>query len=134
LLDQSANAKLIPYLREQGHDVTRIARDYPAGLPDPDVLAIAHREHRALITHDRDFGELVFVRLQLHAGVILIRLGPSPPLEVMIARLNEVFSRHAHKLDRFIVVTHHLIRVRGEISPRPEGRHERAGDRHGDSQ
>ena len=60
LLDQSSDARLIPHLRSLGHEATRIARDYPAGLPDSEVLAVAHREERILITDDRDFGELVF--------------------------------------------------------------------------
>jgi predicted nuclease of predicted toxin-antitoxin system len=113
LVDQSADGRLLPYLREQGHDVTRVARDYPAGVPDPEVLAIAHRERRILIAHDRDVGELVVDQLRPHAGVILFRLGPAPSLALMTARLYEAFSRHAPDLDRFIVVTPHLIRVRG---------------------
>jgi predicted nuclease of predicted toxin-antitoxin system len=134
LLDESADMRIAPYLWELGHDVTGIVTDYPARLPDDEVLAIAFREGRTLITHDLDYGELVFVKHQPHAGVILIRLGPSPPLEVMISRLEEVFSQHSQDLGQFIVVSHHLIRVRGEHSPRPEGRHDRAGHHHGDSQ
>jgi predicted nuclease of predicted toxin-antitoxin system len=121
LLDESADMRTAPELREQGHDGTGIVTDYPASLPDSEVLAIAYREERILITHDLDFGGLVFVEHQPHAGVILLRLGPSPPLETMMARLEEVFSEHAHELDQFIVVTHHLIRVRGDNSPPPEG-------------
>jgi hypothetical protein len=41
LLDQSAEARLGVFLQTEGHDVTRVARDYPAGLPDDQVLAIA---------------------------------------------------------------------------------------------
>lgn len=112
LLDESADLRIVPYLEEQGHDVTGIVRDYPASLPDTDVLAIAHREKRTLITHDRDFGELVFVEHQPHAGVILLRLGPFAVLETMISRLDVVLSQHGHELDQFIVVTTSLIRVR----------------------
>jgi streptomycin 6-kinase len=35
LLDQSTDGRLAVYLRKLGHDVTRIAADYPAGLLDP---------------------------------------------------------------------------------------------------
>jgi predicted nuclease of predicted toxin-antitoxin system len=62
LLDESADARLAPCLRGLGHDVTRLTVDYPAGLPDPRVLAIAAAEGRVLLTNDRDFGELVFPR------------------------------------------------------------------------
>jgi predicted nuclease of predicted toxin-antitoxin system len=75
LLDESADARLVPYLRANGHDVTSLVTDYPAGLPVPDVLATAVREQRILITNDRDFGDLVFLQEQPHVGVILFRLG-----------------------------------------------------------
>ena len=112
LVDQSADARILPHLQQLGHDVTRVARDYLAGLPDHDVLDIAYRERRTLIACDRDFGELVFVRQHRHAGVILLRLGSSPPLELTLARLDEVLARHVADLHRFLVVVPHLIRVR----------------------
>ncbi len=103
---------MLSYLSGLGHDVTRVAREYPAGLPDNEVLAIAFQETRVLITHDRDFSELVFVEHQPHSGVIYLRLGSGPPLDTTIARLNEVLTNHSHELNRFIVVTPHLLRVR----------------------
>ncbi|HSX77571.1 MAG TPA: DUF5615 family PIN-like protein [Candidatus Saccharimonadia bacterium] len=60
LLDQSADFRLIPHLLQLGHDVQAISRNYPPGLPDEDVLAIAREEKRILIVADRDFGELIF--------------------------------------------------------------------------
>jgi hypothetical protein len=62
LFDQSADFRLIPHLRQLGHDVHVISRDYPPGLPDEDVLEIARKERRVLIVADRDFGELIFQR------------------------------------------------------------------------
>jgi predicted nuclease of predicted toxin-antitoxin system len=70
LLDQSADFRLIPHLRQLGHDVQVISRQYPAGLPDEDVLAIAREEQRILIVADRDFGELIFHHGIAHVGVI----------------------------------------------------------------
>jgi predicted nuclease of predicted toxin-antitoxin system len=74
LLDQSADFRLIPHLRQLGHDVQVISRNYPAGLHDADVLATARKEHRILIVADRDFGELIFHQGVTHAGVIFFRL------------------------------------------------------------
>ena len=59
--------------------------EHPSGVPDDEVLAIAYRERRILITRDRDFGELVFVYWQPHRGVILLRLGSSSPLATIRA-------------------------------------------------
>jgi hypothetical protein len=43
LFDQSADFRLIPHLQSLGHDVQAISRDYPQGLADEDVLAIARQ-------------------------------------------------------------------------------------------
>jgi predicted nuclease of predicted toxin-antitoxin system len=112
LLDESADGRISAYLQEGEHDVARIGWEHPSGLPDHEVLAIAYRERRILITRDRDFAELVFVHFQPHNGVILLRLGSSPQLATIRARLGEVLSQHAPELDQFIVLTPNLIRIR----------------------
>ena len=111
LLDQSADFRLIPHLLRLGHDVQAISREYPAGLPDDEVLAVAHREHRILITADRDFGELVVRQHRPHAGVMLMRL-PGASLQSKIARLTYVLARYADQLTQVIVVTDRRVRVR----------------------
>jgi len=112
LLNESADGRIRAYLQEGGHDVSGIGREHPSGLPDYEVLAIAYRERRILITRNCDFGELVFVHLQPNKGVILLGLGASPPLAMISARLGEVLSQHAPELDQFIVLTPSLIRIR----------------------
>jgi predicted nuclease of predicted toxin-antitoxin system len=104
LLDQSTDARLGIYLRKLGHDVTRIAADYPAGLLDPKILSIARTEGRILVTDDRDFGEWVFRFKRPHAGVIFLRLGTYAPLDLKIARVSFVLTHYADQLDQFIVV------------------------------
>jgi len=111
LLDQSADARLIAWLTERGHDAVRIGRDHPPGLPDEQVLAIARRDGRILITDDRDFGELVFRHRQPHAGVIYLRLA-SYSFALTTARLDDVLTNHADRLDRFLVVTPASVRER----------------------
>jgi predicted nuclease of predicted toxin-antitoxin system len=114
LFDQSADFRLIPHLRQLGHDVAAISRHYPSGLADEDVLAIAREERRVLVVADRDFGELIFHQRLVHAGVIFFRL-PGAQLQTKIDQLNTVLQEHAEALDRgeFLVVTPGQIRVAG---------------------
>lgn len=112
LLDQSTDARLVPYLRSLGHDATRVGTDYSAGIPDTDVLAIAVREGRILITDDRDFGELVFRRRFPHQGVIFFRLGDYSPLATRVVRLEYVLTHYQDRLDQFVTVTDRQVRVR----------------------
>ena len=117
LFDQSADFRLIAHLRTLGHDVVAISRQYPHGLPDDDVLAIARQETRVLIVADRDFGELIFHQERAHAGVIFFRL-PGATLQTKIDHLNTVLEEHMDELARgeFLVVTPGRIRVAGRPS------------------
>jgi predicted nuclease of predicted toxin-antitoxin system len=111
LVDESADARLATHLRRLGHDAKTVASDYQPGLEDQEVLAIALREERILITNDRDFGELVY-RLGLpHAGVILLRLSTTS-LPAKTARLDAILAKHAGSLTRFVVVTERSVRLR----------------------
>jgi predicted nuclease of predicted toxin-antitoxin system len=118
LFDQSADFRLIPHLRERGHDVAVISRNYPPGLADADVLAIARAERRVLVVADRDFGELIFHQGLTHAGVLFFRL-PGATLQAKIEHLTTVLEEHAEVLERgeFLVMTPGQIRVAG----RPRG-------------
>jgi predicted nuclease of predicted toxin-antitoxin system len=111
LLDQCTDARLLPYLKQLGHDATQIRRTYPQSIPDPEILSIAQQEERILVTDDRDFGELIF-RLQLpHAGVIFLRLGTYAPLDLKIARLSYLLTHYGTQLDQFLVVKRGSVRV-----------------------
>src|SRR5918911_1235098 len=114
LFDQSADFRLIPHLRTLGHDVAAISRQYPPGLADEDVLAIARQEARTLIVADRDFGELIFHQALAHAGVMFFRL-PGASLQTKIEHLNTVLEEHTDEIERgaFLVVTPGRIRVAG---------------------
>jgi predicted nuclease of predicted toxin-antitoxin system len=114
LFDQSADFRLIPHLRERGHDVAAVSRDYPPGLADADILAIAREERRILIVADRDFGELIFHQQLVHAGIIFFRL-PGATLHTKIDHLNTVLNEHTEALERgaFLVVTPGQIRIAG---------------------
>jgi predicted nuclease of predicted toxin-antitoxin system len=114
LFDQSADFRLISYLSRLGHDVQAISRNFPHGLPDEDVLAIARKEQRILIVADRDFGELIFQQGLAHCGVIFFRL-PGASLQTKTEHLSTVLNDYADKLalGEFIVVTPGQIRVAG---------------------
>jgi predicted nuclease of predicted toxin-antitoxin system len=114
LLDQSADARLVGELQARGHDATRVGRDYPGGLRDDEVLRLAVREDRILVTDDRDFGELVFKRGHSHRGVIFLRLGEHADLTVKRERLEYVLDHVADRLDQFLVVTRHRVRTRSQ--------------------
>jgi predicted nuclease of predicted toxin-antitoxin system len=74
LLDEGIPFRLAAFLAGEGHDIVECGRDLPQALNDRDILAIAVREARILVTNDKDFGDLVFRDHLPHAGVILFRV------------------------------------------------------------
>ncbi|MFN8594354.1 MAG: DUF5615 family PIN-like protein [Thermomicrobiales bacterium] len=111
LLDESAEARIAAFLTAQGHDATRIGRDYPASLPDPAVLAFAHHERRILITNDKDFGELVVRKHRDHAGVILLRFPLDSTAQQKIDALASFLTTHPEPRNQFVVLTPQGVRI-----------------------
>ena len=116
LLDENIDARLLPFLQDLGHDVTSVAKDYLYGLLDEDVLAMAHQEHRILITNDRDFGELIFHQGFPHSGIILFRLTAfDADIQLRKKRLQYVLDNYADHLHHFLVVSQKSVRIRKMI-------------------
>lgn len=82
LLDECVSKASAVRLRMLGHDVLRVGTDLRID-DDADVLGHATAEERILITHDQDFGELVFLhRLEAPHGIVIFRYEPPEPEEV----------------------------------------------------
>jgi len=111
LFDQNFDRRLLSPLLAVGHDVTVVSKDYAAGLPDREVLAIANAEGRILLTNDRDFGELAVDQQLPHSGIIYLRLRRTSAA-TKLERLLAVLTEFADQLDRFLVVTEHEVRIR----------------------
>lgn len=78
LLDAHVSARAVAAaLRSDGHDVRAIAEETELeGLDDPDVLGLAVREGRILVTHDvKDFAPLLRTwgeSGRTHSGCVLV--------------------------------------------------------------
>lgn len=74
LANENFPAPSVAHLRALGYDVRAVAEE-ARGLADEAVLALAATESRWLLTFDRDYGELVFLRgLPVPPSVVLLRL------------------------------------------------------------
>jgi predicted nuclease of predicted toxin-antitoxin system len=72
LADESCDFSIVRALRMAGYDVIAVLEIAPR-LEDSDVVRLAVREKRVLLTEDKDFGQLVFAHGQETAGVIFLR-------------------------------------------------------------
>ncbi|MGL4618429.1 MAG: DUF5615 family PIN-like protein [Waterburya sp.] len=75
LLDQDVYAVTAKFLADSGYDVIRVAEIGLSQASDEDILKIAQEQRRILITRDRDYGNLVFVK-SMGWGVIYLRMLP----------------------------------------------------------
>lgn len=107
------------FIRE-GHDVLS-AVDDPQKASDQDIMALALEEDRILITEDKDFGELVFVRGLSHPGIVRF---VEMPVAEKVEALRELIAIYPNAMREgsLIVVTRNRVRIRSrENLERGEG-------------
>ena len=105
-----ASRKLHKALVDLGHDVLSAWEGY-AHATDEELLALAYEESRVLVTEDKDFGELIFLRRQPHPCIVrLVELRLTEKAEAMQGLL----ARHddAMREGATIVVTGTRVRIR----------------------
>ncbi len=101
---------MVSGLRSAELDVEWIQEVAP-GLSDEEILELAGRLQRVLITYDTDFGDLIFNRGQpARAGVILLRVTGS--IESHLARLLEVLGTGEEWMTLFASVGDDRVRRR----------------------
>ena len=114
LLDQDVYAVTARFLKSLGHDVNLAAEHDLARADDEVLLRTAQGEGRVLVTRDRDYGNLVFVR-RLAGGVVYLRMTPATT-DAVHRELQHVLEVHPEETLRraFLVVEpgqHRLRRI-----------------------
>jgi len=111
LTDESAGIKLTNSLISAGFDCISVI-DIKPGMKDTEILNIAVREKRVLITNDKDFGELINRKKLSHCGVILLRLEEDTPIK-RIEIIKDAINRFAEKIKgKFLVASERGFRIR----------------------
>lgn len=111
LLDENIGVMVAETLRREGYDPVSIV-ERCAGAPDQEVLGLARKERRILVTLDKDFGMLVYANSRKHRGVILLRLHDESPrriTETLLLVLNQFGNQ---LVGRFAVASERNIRIR----------------------
>jgi predicted nuclease of predicted toxin-antitoxin system len=111
LADECVAAPLVEFLHGLAHDVYYVAES-DSGLSDMEVIELASREKRILLTEDKDFGDLVFRRERAVPGVVLMRIDPEN-LARKEMRLAAVIERYGEGLlGHYVVVEEGRFRAR----------------------
>ena len=111
LADVNIEKDLVEFLNKQGFDVLWIP-DYDCRLKDNDLLELANKENRILITNDTDFGEIVFLQKKISEGIILLRV-KGQKVNIKLRVLKKLLKFHSNKIkNNFIVISERRIRIR----------------------
>jgi len=113
----AASLRLQESLAAKGHDVLSALERNPRAT-DEELLALAMEERRTLVTEDKDFGELVFVRRLPHPCIVRF-VGMT--VGEKVAAMQELIEQYAEAMREgaLIVVTPRRVRIRQR--ERPEG-------------
>lgn len=117
LIDENADFRIGKYLIQSGHNVTSIVNDYPRSITDQEVLAIAIKENRTIITEDRDFINLVSSKEMSFPGVVLFNLGSKDSIGLKRNIIEDLTSRLASLKNTLVIVSGNDIHIRHLSAP-----------------
>jgi predicted nuclease of predicted toxin-antitoxin system len=111
LADENIPSSVVRVLADGGYNILWIRTESP-GISDIDVMNIACRENRIILTFDKDFGELVVKdHLCPPAGIILFRLPLKNPTRLAQTIL-EILNARTDWEGYFSVIEERRIRMR----------------------
>jgi predicted nuclease of predicted toxin-antitoxin system len=110
LLDVNASGALAGWLSELGHDVAEVSQKDPR-MSDDLILSWAIREHRIIVTTDKNFEEMIWRQGKLHCSVLRLENVPRSERRVL---LHDVLTRHSKDLasGSVVIATRTKFRVR----------------------
>ncbi len=102
LADESCDFIVVRALREEGYDVLAVCEMAPA-MADIDVMQLASKAKRVLITEDKDFGQIFYSFQEKDRSVILIRY-PNNIRKKLALDMVSLIKLHGKKIDGCFVV------------------------------
>jgi len=110
LADESCDFAVVRALKRAGFDVLCISESTPRA-EDLEVIGIALREERILLTEDKDFGRLVYSHGQETLGVIFLRFPTFARKQISRDVLDLVKLQGERLVGSFITVQPGRIRI-----------------------
>lgn len=111
LLDVCSSSRaLTQFLREREHDAVS-AMQIDARATDVQLMELALKQNRVLLTEDKDFGELVFVHRLPHPTIVRFM---QMSVAQQVSAMDDLLNQHVQALENgaLIVVTPGRIRIR----------------------
>lgn len=84
LLDENISQSVSRGLNDSGFSATSVFDEGLGSVPDEEIIAFARRKRLTIITHDKDFGNLIRFPRERHYGVIMLRFRDQKPQNVLL--------------------------------------------------
>ena len=112
LADENISPKIVTFLRSHGIDVLDVKEQGWFGKEDEELLIIAYKENRFVLTHDSDFGTLAIYEGKKYYGIIFIRVKNLNPSNVIKVCKQLLELKTDIKQRTLIVVEESRLRIR----------------------
>jgi predicted nuclease of predicted toxin-antitoxin system len=113
LADMGVSRTSAAELRHREHDVLHLSEEGLHRLPDEEILRLAQRERRVILTFDLDFGDLLAAGAFSLPSVIIFRLKDQTPASVT-PKLLHLLSERAQEIEvgAIVIVEDRRYRLR----------------------
>jgi predicted nuclease of predicted toxin-antitoxin system len=88
-LDENIGRRGLELLRAGGHDVMTVRDQRLHGVSDDVLFDVCVAERQALVTLDRDFGQILRFPPEESAGIVVLDLGYRATARAILDRLND---------------------------------------------
>jgi predicted nuclease of predicted toxin-antitoxin system len=109
LADENIPLSAVKFLRAGGHDVATLLDIGKTGIPDSEVVEIAEKDGRIILTLDIDFGHIYYFAKKGKVNVIVLR--PSVPIPENVMKLLENFLKSGVDPRGLVIVSEKKIRT-----------------------
>ena len=109
LADENIPIKAVDALKQKNIDIIPILQ-ISQGLSDREVINLANRQGRIIITFDTDFGKLTFKERLKVKGIILLRFIPKSPQQIA-KRIEHLITARIPIENHFLVIREDSVRI-----------------------
>ncbi len=102
LADENVSRSLTNFLRKLGYDIKDIKEERLFGILDEEIIRLAKKEDRIIITHDKEFGNILNNPTKF-TKIIIIRYSDQSPDNV-IKKFNLDLSKIKNKIEKAIII------------------------------
>src|SRR3990167_4289474 len=104
LTDENVPTSVVIALKKSGYNVKDVKENNLCGTSDTALMKIAYDENRIIITHDKDFGNILQLSKHLHKGVILLRFRDQRPNQIVTTLLQVLALNIKKKFENNITI------------------------------